>query len=97
MPEPAKPDSVPLVTATSAAVKSVEAWLRLKVIVAAWPARNPDTLEVIVTARETVSIAMAGESEPAVLGLPAASVNAPAATETVPAAVELVVGVNVAE
>ena len=37
-----------------------------------------------------------GESAPAVLGLPAASVNVAAATDTVPAAVEPAVGVKVA-
>ena len=97
MPEPAKPESVPPATAISAAVKLVDVSLSVNVIVAVCPALSDDALDVIAIVGATVSIAMAGESEPAALGLPAASVNAPAATETVPAAVESVVGVNVAE
>ena len=97
MPEPAKPESVPPATAISAAVKLVEDSLSVNVIVAVCPALSDDALDVIAIVGLPVSIAMAGESEPATLGLLAASVNAPAATETVPAAVELVVGVNVAE
>ena len=70
--------------------------LSVNVIVAIWPAQSADALDAIAIVGATVSIAMAGESEPAVLGLPAASVNAPATTETVPVPVKLAVGVNVA-
>ena len=96
MPEPAKPESVPPAAAISAAVKLVEGSLSVNVMVAVWPARSEDALDAIAIVGATVSIAMAGDSEPAALGLPAASVNALAATETVPAAVEFATGVNVA-
>ena len=84
-------------TATSAAVKSVEALLRTNVMFAVLPAVSEETLDWIEIVGATVSIVIDGAREPAVLGLPAASVKAAAATETVPTPVELAVGVNVAE
>ena len=70
--------------------------LSVNVIVAIWPAQSADALDVIVIVGLPVSIAMAGESEPAVFWFPVASVNAPAATEIVPGVVDPAVGVNVA-
>ena len=64
---------------------------------AVWPALSVVVLEVIAIVGATVSTAIAGESEPAVLSLPKESVNVAAATEIVPEPVKLAVGVNVAE
>ena len=82
---------------TLAAVKLVEASLRVKETVAVWPMRTVDALLVIETVGAIVSIVSDGLNTPAVLLLPAASVNEPAATATEPGAVASAVGVNVAE
>ena len=74
----------------------MEASLSVKVIVAVSPALSAALLLAIAMVGTTVSIAIVGEKEPAVLPLPAASVKVVAATEIAPAAVEPAVGVNVA-
>ena len=75
----------------------MEGSLSVNVIVAVSPALRADLLVATATVGATVSIEMDGDSAPAVLSLPAASVNVAAATETVPAAVDPAVGVKVAE
>ena len=96
MPEPAKPESVPPATTTSAAVKLVDVSLSVNVIVAVCPALSDDALDVIAIVGATVSITIGVESEPAAFGLPVALVNASAATEIVPGVVDPAVGVKVA-
>ena len=78
-------------------MKFVAAALRENPIVAVWPTLSARALELMTTVGRTVSIEIEGASEPAVLGLPAASVKAFAATETVPGATEVTAGVNMAE
>ena len=97
MPEPLKLESEPPETTTSAAEKSAEDSLSVKVMVAVSPLLRAALLLVIETVGATVSIEIGVESEPARLPLPAGSVKVLTATETVPGAVELALGVNVAE
>ena len=92
-----KAEIVPPVTATSAAVKSAEDSLSVKVRVVVSPFFRTALLEVMATVGETVSMEIEGASDPVTLPLPAASVKALAVTEMTPGAVELAVGVNVAE
>ena len=92
-----KSESVPPVTVTSPASKVVDSSLSVNVIVADSPLLSVALLLAMATVGATVSTEITGASVPAVLSLPAASVNRPAATDTVPLAVELAVGVNVAE
>ena len=84
-------------TATSAAVKSVEASLRMNVINAVRPALRAAASELMETDGATVSIVSDGDSAPATLPTPPAFVKAAAATETVPLPTNPGVGVNVAE
>ena len=95
-PEPLKPEIVPPVVVTSAWEKSTVESLRVKVIVAVSPLLRADLLLLIAIVGASVSIVIGVVSEPAVLPLPAASVNAFEATEIVPDTVELTVGVKVA-
>jgi hypothetical protein len=81
---------------TSLASKFADDSLNVNVSVAVWPLTSVGVLLEIATVGATVSIAIAGVSAPAVLALPAASVNVPAATLTVPLPVKFVAGVNVA-
>ena len=94
MPAPAKLEIVPPTAATSATVKSVEDSLSVKVMVAVSPLLSAAALLTMETVGATVSTVRVGESWPAMLGLPAASVNVPAATEIEPGVVELAVGVK---
>ena len=97
MPDPEKSESVPPVTVTSVAVKSVAGLSRVNAIVAVWPDLRVDVVEAIWIVGMTVSITIEGVSDPAVPGLPAASANEPAATEMAPGVVDAAVGENVAE
>ena len=92
-----KVEIVPPVTVTSAAVKSAEDSLSVKVRVVVSPLLRRALLEVMATVGSTVSMEIEGASDPVTLPLPAASVKALAVTEMTPGAVELAVGVNVAE
>ena len=91
-----KPEIVPPTAATSASVKSVEDSLSVKVMVAVSPLLSADALLTMEIVGATVSTVSVGESWPARLGLPAASVNVLAATEIEPGVVELAVGVKTA-
>ena len=84
VPEPEKAESVPPVTSTSAAVKSVAGSLRVKVSVAVSRALRLGLLDAMATEGATSSIVIEGVSVPAVLALPATSAKDPAATPTVP-------------
>ena len=88
--------SVPPVTATSDAVKLDDDSLSLNVSTAVVPALSVCRLLLTAAVGSFVSMTNAGESTPARLALPAASVNFPAATDTVPDPVNPAVGVNVA-
>ena len=93
---PAKFESVPPVTMTSATVKSLEASLSLKVISDVVPAFSVCRLLVTATVGGFMSRVIDGESLPSTLALPTASVKFPAATVTVPSPVKPALGVNVA-
>ena len=95
MPDPAKPDKVPPAVVISVAVKSAEASLRLKVMVAVSPIFKAALLEVIVIVGATVSTVIES-CVAAVLALPAASMKVPAATLKVAVVVVFAVGVKVA-
>ena len=97
VPDPVKSLSVPPVTTTSAAVNVVDGSLRVNVSVAVRSDRSTGRLVAIATEGTAVSMASAGETAPAELGLPAASVNAPAATPIVPLPVKAAAGVKRAE
>ena len=95
MPLPTIGDSVPPVATASPVPKVVEGSLSVNVMVAVWPLRRAVVELVMVTVGDTVSMASDGARAPAMLGLPAASVNMAAATRTVPVADGLGVGVKV--
>ena len=96
MPAPAKPESVPPVTATSAAVKFDEASLSVNVITACSPARSAALLDAMPIVGTAVSIVSGGARLAAGLPLPAALVNERPITAIVPGAVEATAGVNTA-
>ena len=94
MPEPENADRVPPVTSTSAAVKSVEGSLRVKLRVAVSAALSAVRLATMAIEGAISSIVIEGVRAAAVLALPAMSANDPAATATVPLAAPS--GTNVA-
>ena len=96
MPEPAKFESTPPATTTSSTVKSAADSLSVNVRTAVSPAFSLPWLVAMAMVGGFVSMANDGESDPARLALPAASVNLPAATETVPDPVKPADGVNFA-
>jgi hypothetical protein len=77
--------------------KVVEGSLSVNVSVAVSPIPSRVLLDVITTEGATVSVTIGGASDPAALGLFAASKNFFAATEMVPGTVEPVSGVKTAE
>ena len=93
---PAKLESEPPVTARLARLNVTDGSLSVKVMLAVSPILSADLLLAIAIVGASVSMAMGVASEPAVLPLPAASVNELAATEMLPGVVELAAGVNVA-
>ena len=100
MPEPEKSERVPPETATSEAVKSVDASEREKVRVAVSPALREEVSEVRAMVGLTVSMESVSElleSEPSVLELPDESEKAADATEMSASVVLSAVGVKVAE
>ena len=99
MPLPAKLDSTPPETVTSAAVKVVDASLRVNVTVVVSPAIKLVLLALTEIVGTTVSTAIETElftSEPSALALPAISINTPLATLKTPLAMLLAVGIKVA-
>ena len=105
MPEPEKPERVPPETETSSTVKSVDASVRVKLIVGVSPLLREARLELMamlggVVSAATVLMERVTEllaSEPSALVLPAESEKTPEATEITPSVVLLLVGVKVAE
>ena len=100
MPEPEKSERVPPETATSEAVKSVDASEREKVRVAVSPALREEVSEVRAMVGLTVSTESVSElleSEPSVLELPDESEKAADVTEITASAVLPASGVKVAE
>ena len=95
MPDPAKLDKVPPTVVISVAVKSAEASLRVKVMVAVSPDFKAVLFEVMVMVGATVST-VTESCVAAVLALPAASMKVPAATLKVAVVVVFAVGVKVA-
>ena len=97
MPLPAKLDSTPPETVTSATVNVVDASLRVKVIVVVSPAIKLVLFALTERVGAAVSTAIETKllaSDPSVFKLPAASVKIPLGKLTVPLAVLLIVGVN---
>ena len=96
MPDPAKPESVPPVTVTSSAAKSVAASLRVNVTVVVSPLLSvPVPDRVMVTVGAVVSTGIES-GVAATLAFPAVLVNVLAATSIVAVPVKAAVGVKVA-
>ena len=93
-PAPVKAESVPPVTATSAAVKSATSSESVNVTVAVSPVRMSVREGEIETVGASVSIAIGVARDVAATGLPAMSVKAPSARLTVPSPSKPAVGVK---
>ena len=97
VPLPAKLEIVPPETSTSAAVKVVDASLKVNIKVVVSPAIKLLLLALKAIVGKTVSTANETKllaSDPSAFKLPAASVKIPLGKLTVPLAVLLIVGVN---